>query len=260
MNKRKIWFLLAFLTLALTALSLAQPSTPGPHAQAYYYTPTPDAEGRILYTVKEGDTCISVSLLNYVDLDQLRLLNNLNTDCIIIPGEKLLLGTVVAGSIPSGPTATATPILPSATPFKGTGQVCIVLFDDVNGNALAEEGEAAIGGGAISLTDRIGKISLTGSTSASLEEPTCFSDMPEGEYNISVAVPEGYNPTTRMDYALSLKAGDQSTLDFGAQLNSQAQPASVAEGGRSPLLGILGAVVVLAGIGLGVYARKAMRR
>lgn len=260
MHKNRFWFLIAILAAIFLAASLASSPTVHPQAQAFYYTPTPDADGRILYVIKEGDTCISVSLINGVDLDQLRLLNNLTTDCILIPGQKLLLGTAVAAPTQSGPTATPTPLLPSATPFKGTGQVCIVLFNDINGNALAEEGETAIADGAVSLTDRVGKVSLTGKTSASLEEPDCFSELPEGEYNISVAVPEGYNPTTRLDYALSLKAGDQSTLDFGAQISSSANPTPVTEGGRSPLLGILGGLVVLAGIGLGFYARKAARR
>lgn len=260
MQNRRFLSLLAILAAVILVASLSSPSTKNPQAQAFYYTPTPDAEGRIQYIVKEGDTCISVSLINYVDLDQLRLLNNLNTDCILIPGQKLLLGTAVAAPTQSGPTFTPTPLLPSATPFKGNGQVCIVLFNDINGNSLAEEGETAVADGAVSVTDRIGQISLTGKTSASLEEPVCFNEMTEGEYNISVAVPEGYNPTTRLDYALSLKAGDQSTLDFGAQVSSQAQTTPVTEGGRSPLLGIVGGLVVLAGIGLGVYARKAVRR
>lgn len=258
-SKRSFCTLPVLLALAILAAGLSRPSAESPQAQAFYYTPTPDADGRIMYVIKEGDTCISISLLNYVDLDTLRMLNNLDAACVLIPGQKLLLGTVAAPT-PGGPTATPTPLLPSPTPFKGTGEVCIVLFNDINGNALAETGEGAIADGAISLTNRLGQVSLTGKTSASMEEPSCFTDLPEGEYNISVAVPEGYNPTTRMDYTLSLKAGDRSTLDFGAQLSSKGQPEPVSEGGSSPLLGILGGLVILAGIGLGVYARAATRR
>jgi len=39
-----------------------------------------------------------------------------------------------------------------------------------------------------------------------------------------VAVPEGYNPTTVMNYALTVNAGDQALLDFGAQVSAQAVP------------------------------------
>ena len=98
---------------------------------------------------------------------------------------------------------TETPLLPSPTPFQGNGEVCVILFNDINGNAVAEEGEAAIPNGAIDISDRMGRVSQTGTTSGSIEEPTCFQDLPEGDYNISLAVPDGYNPTTRMNYAQS---------------------------------------------------------
>jgi len=258
-HKRQFGSLLAVISLAALVTCMALPAAESPQAQAYYYTPTPDADGRIMYVIKDGDTCISVSLLNYIDLDQLRILNNLNADCVLIPGQKLLLGTAAVPTI-GGPTSTPTPLLPSATPFKGTGEVCIVLFNDINGNALAEEGEAPISDGAISLIDRLGQVSLTGKTNANIEEPHCFKELSEGIYHISVAVPEGYNPTTRMDYTLSLNAGDKSTLDFGAQISSKALPTPVTEGGRSPMLGILGGLIVLTGIGVGVYARFVSRR
>jgi len=138
--------------------------------------------------------------------------------------------------------------------------VCVILVNDINGNAVAEEGETAIPGGAIDITDRLGRVSLSGQSTASMEEPTCFADLPEGDYNVSMGVPEGYNPTTRTNYALTLRAGDSSTIDFGAQPGSQSAVTPVSEGGRSPLLGIIGVFVVLAGIGLGIYARVSARR
>jgi len=260
MNKTR-WVLIALLGLfSLTALMLNGPVQASPQAQAFYNTPTPNPSGQIIYKVKAGDTCISVSLLNNISLDQLRTLNDLNEACVLNPGQNLLIGTVVLQPTSAGPEATATSALPSPTPFRGNGQVCVILFDDINGNAIPDSSEAAVAGGAISIADRLGRVSLSGQSVASFDEPTCFNDLPEGDYNISVAVPDGYNPTTRMNYALTLKAGDASRVDFGAQLNSQALPTPVSEGGRSPLMGILGVFVVLAGIGLGIYARMNSRR
>ncbi len=256
----RCWFILGLLLgglVLVSALSLFQPIPT--RAQVLYFTPTPNENGQIFYTVKEGDTCISVSLLNQVSLDDLRRLNNLDADCVLIPGVRLLLGTVEPQPT-SAILPTETPLLPSPTPFRGTGRVCIVLFNDVNGNALAEEGETAISGGAISITDRLGRVSLTGETSASLEEPTCFDNLEEGEYNISVAIPEGYNPTTLLNYALQVSAGDNSVLDFGAQLSSQALPTPVSEGGRSPLMAVMGGIILLAGLGLAIYARLLTRK
>lgn len=259
MNKSR-WLLIGLLSLlSLLALLLTGPVSASPQPQAFYNTPTPDGNGRIFYTVKGGDTCISVSLLNNISLEQLRVLNDLDEACALNENQKLLIATVVVAPT-SGPAPTETSVLPSPTPFRGNGEVCVILFNDINGNAVAEEGETAIAGGAVSITDRLGRVSLSGQSSASMEEPTCFAEIPEGDYNISMAVPEGYNPTTRMNFALELRAGDSSKLDFGAQLNSQAVPTSVAEGGRSPLLAILGVIVVLAGIGVGIYARTSARR
>lgn len=241
------------LTLGMV-LRLASPAAASSQQpQIYYQTPTPGPDGRVIYTVQAGDSCLSISLLTGVDINQLRTLNNLDLDCNLIEGQKLLLTIIEEPTATPGPPPTETPIVPTATPFLGNGQICILLFEDINGNAMAEANEPPIAGGAVSISDSSGKVSLTGATTASAE-PLCFENIPEGEYTVSVAPPEGYNPTTRTNYPLKLFAGDSSTLDFGAQLSSKApiEP-SENEGNSSPLLGILGGLLVLGGVGLGVY-------
>ena len=113
----------------------------------------------------------------------------------------------------------------------------------------------AVEGGAVSLSERGGIFAET-ATTVSGEEPHCFEDVPEGDYNISVAVPDGYNPTTRLNLAEEIVSGDEKTLNFGAQLSSQAafDNPPVEEGGRSPLLGVIGFALLLVGIGLGIFS------
>ncbi len=257
--KQKLLLSLTFLLLAASLLVLTMPAAATPvQPQVAYQTPTAGPDGRILYRVKEGDTCISISLLNKIDLEMLRRLNNIQgADCPLRTGQDLLLGIVEA---PAAPQVTPSPtsLLPAGTPFSGTGQICTYLFNDINGNAIAEDGETAIAGGAVSINDRVGKVSLTGVTTNAIE-PLCFVDIPAGDYTISMAAPDGYNATSALTYTLPLKAGDSATLDFGAQLSSAAQPLPVSEGGRSPMLGIVGGLLLLGGIGLGVYMRS-MRR
>ncbi len=60
--------------------------------QVVYATPTPNADGRIIYVVKTADTCISISLLTGIQLDELRRLNNLNEDCTLQLGSATLIG------------------------------------------------------------------------------------------------------------------------------------------------------------------------
>lgn len=224
-------------------------------AQVFFTTPTPLPDGRIIYTVRSGDTCISISLLSGVSEDTLRSLNNLKSDCLLPEGSQLLLGVATPAPTQTGPTQTPTLLVPSPTAYAGNGEVCLILYNDVNGNAFYDDAEMPMGGGQVSLTDRLGKVSLTGETSADPLKPLCFEELPEGEYNIGVGVPEGYNATTALNHVLLVKAGDQDYMNFGAQISARVEvPAETPEEQRSPLLGILGILVLLVGIGVGVFA------
>jgi hypothetical protein len=223
--------------------------------QVVYSTPTPNAEGRIVFVVRAGDNCNSISFLTGVPLDELRRLNNLKEDCALIEGQQLLLG--IAEKPAQAVTPTPLNQVPTPTLPPGSGDVCVLLFDDINGNSIPDGNETPLAGGAISITDRDGKISLTNKTSAT--EPVCFLAIAEGEYNISVAVPEGYNPTTLLNYPFKLRGGDKSTIDFGAQPGSKIVNPSPSDGGRSPILGIVGALLILGGAGLGFFVMRGGR-
>lgn len=252
MTRKILALLFGLLMVALVLVAVDFPVAAAPLPQAYYQTPTAGADGRILYTVKSGDSCTSISLLNNIPIDQLRKLNNITgADCPVIVGQKLLLGTVQTATVPAGPVPTVTPAKPTPTSYNGNASVCIMLFEDINGNGMPDAGENPLAGGAVSITDRLGKVSLTGSTSGG-PDPLCFATVPEGDYNISVAVPAGYNATTNTNYPLKVTAGDQTVLDFGAQISVKAAPPPPSEGGHSPLLGILGGLLVVCGIALGV--------
>ena len=251
---KKIMHVFGFFFIALAVLVVFLPAVASaPLPQAVISTPTPGADGRIIYIIKENDTCVSIALTMGISEQTLRELNNLQgDDCqFLFVGTELLIGTKPADT----PTPTSeAPIVPTATPFKGNGSICIYLFNDDNGNALAEEAELPLAGGAVSVTDRLGTVNQTGTT-ADTVEPLCFADIPEGDYNISVAIPEGYNPTTVMNYALTLGAGEVSTIDFGAQPGSGLRPA-FGEERPSPLFLVLGFFFIAVGVGLWFYVRR----
>jgi hypothetical protein len=262
MKKSKLFWMVFSLALAgAVLLSLPHPAAASQPAQAAYFTPTAGADGRILYVVKSNETCLSISLLTGVPLDTLRKLNNLDADCVIFVGQKLLLGLGGPSQVSPtpGPSPTPTPLLPTPTPFTGVGQLCVVLYEDINGDAMRQEAEPAMAEGAISVSNLSGKVSLTGAT-ASGDTPTCFNQIPEGDYNVSVAVPQGYNATTVMNSSIHILAGDQTMLEYGAQLSAKAMPTPVSEGGRSPLLGFIGGGIILVGLGLGIYVLTMRRR
>jgi len=258
MSRKLIFILLAVWVVLLCTV----PVQAGPAAQVYYLTPTPGADGRIVYIVQPNDTCLGISLLNNIPLEQLRALNNINPECTNLQvGQELVLGFLPTATPLSGPTLTPTSILPTPTPFNGTGFICIYLYEDINGNAQIDAGEAPLAGGAISMSNRGNTISRTGQTTAD-GKAVCFEDLPEGEYTVSMGIPIGYNATRRTTYTITLRAGDQSTLDFGAQRSALTDPVLPDDQPtkRSPVLAMLGVLVILGGIGFGVYAARMSRR
>ncbi len=253
---------LTIITLTVLIFSMIGRVAAAPPMQLTPFpTPTPGPDGRILYVVQVGDTLLRISLISGVSLDELRGLNNLTGDNIF-EGQELLLGLGGPSQITPtpGPSPTPPETLPTASPEPGAGNLCILLFNDINGDSIRQEDEPTIPDGAISASNRIGTVSLTAVTIAGLD-PHCFEEIPEGEYTITVAIPEGFNATTVTNYIVVLEAGDETYVDFGAQANSEtlAESPAPAASGRSPLLGIIGGVILLAGLGLGLFAGRLMR-
>jgi hypothetical protein len=86
----------------------------------------------------------------------------------------------------------------------------------------------------------------------------CFKDVPAGDYNVSMAVPDGYNPTMLLSYKIAVKAGDRASVDFGAQSKTEttAQTTTQPADTRSSPLGLVGLLLLLGGMGLGYYAYR----
>ncbi|PWH14799.1 MAG: hypothetical protein DDG60_07140 [Anaerolineae bacterium] len=224
-----------------------------------FSTPTPLPDGRIIYIVQPGDSCFRISALTGIPIEQIRSLNRLGEDCALREGQELLLG--IGG--PSGATPTAeaaitpTPeVQPTPTaPLAGEAQVCVVFYNDLNGDALRQDTEPLLAGGALSISGASGQFSQTANTPGGTE-PVCFERVPEGNYNISIAPPENYNPTTQLNHTLTINAGEQVEIIFGAQQAIAELPTEPEQGSNGPgsLLGILGVGFLLAGLGLGVFA------
>jgi len=260
MKKQQYYLLTAVLLSFGVILFLAiKPVNANPLQQSSYQTPTPNADGQIIYTVQEGDNCTRIYFLTGVSIDQIIALNNLDEDCSIVPSQELILGTVApATATPEGPTPTPTQGLHTPTPFEGSGEVCVVLYEDLDGNQMRSEMETYLAGGVISINNRAGTFSETAETvggDPELVAPVCFQDVPEGEYNLTMGIPEGYNPTTSLNYALTVSAGDSIIIDFGAQPGSSmsTEEAPVNGGGRSPLLLVIGLFLLAGGAGLAFF-------
>lgn len=231
-------------------------------AQGTVPTNTPDSLGKVYYKVQAGENCSIVAEKTGTSVQNIISFNGLRTDCPLFEGQDLIIAMVspVINTPTTAPTATPDPALitPGPTPSGGASKICVVLFNDLNGNGVRAEGESYLYGGVVGLNDSVGKVSLTGKTVAgdpALVQPFCFLDVPEGTYNLTMAIPDDFNPTTAMNYPVSVKVGEVATIDFGAQ---EKAPVPITgplapEGQKSPILGIVGAVLLISGLGLAYY-------
>ena len=246
------------LFMLLTSLILVAVG-PNQIVKAQYQTPTPDASGRIIYEVQANEFCSTIQERTGVSIDEIIRLNGLTDACTIFAGDKLVIGQVEVTPMPATATATTPPeqITPTLTQTPGLAEICVVLFHDMDGNGRRTTGEDYLYGGEVSINDRTGSVSRTGTTVAGnpdIVTPFCFEDLPSGSYNISIAIPDDFNPTTVTNYPLDVRAGEAATIDFGAQLAEQPGAETASDTvPRVPVLGIVGVVVMLAGIGLGIY-------
>jgi LysM repeat protein len=262
MNPKR--FLVLFILTSLLMLGLWLPANAAPTLQQTPPSPTPGADGRIIYVVQPGDSCFRLQALYGITVEQLRQLNSkLDANCTLTVGQELLLGIVsLAGSPTPGPSPTPAPPTFTPTPFIGTTEICVLLFNDANGNSLHETTEPAIAGGAVSVTEKNGAYSAAQDTvipaDSTAYQGICFTDVPEGNYNITVGIPDNYNATMNLNYSLEVKAGDRAFVNFGAQSKDvvvdPGTQTSPAQSNRSTWLGILGGIFLLGGGVLGYYA------
>jgi len=256
-----------FLFLAGVVLLWSQiPVAASPDPQVTYPSPTPGPDGRIIYIVKAGETCTQISLLYGVSVEYIRTTNLLDETCALREGQRLMIG-VGGPSIISptpNPAATTTPVAPTATPgVGGSAQVCVLVYNDANGDALRQTTEGAIAGAALSLTSSDGKYSQTMTSvinpDATAYQGMCFANVPPGKYSVSAAAPDGYNATIDLTASVDIIPGDVAYVDFGAQAKVVTETTTPSKG-PSAVLGVIGAAFLLVGIGLGAYTWSVLRK
>jgi hypothetical protein len=267
--RKKSWILalVSLITLAGLVMVLVPgaPVLAAPELQMTNFpTPTPGSDGRIIYIVQPGDTLWRIAAISGISVTELRDLNFLDPDDVVYDGMQLFLGLggPAESEVTQAPDVTQPPPEPTVTPIPGNGTLCVLLFEDLNGDSMRQEEEISLAGGAINISNRAGDVSITVDTPAHdpaslTDDYYCEEGLQEGDYNVSVAIPEGFNPTTALNSPLVLVAGDITYLNFGAQAGSAVieETAPPAEStGTTPLLGIIGLILLLGGIGLGVYS------
>ena len=219
-----------------------------------FQTPTPNADGAILYTVVDGDSLWRIAAIAEISVEELMALNGIQSGDFISPGMELVLGSLAATPIP---VASPTPTI-QAGPLVGTGDICVLLFTDDNGNARLDEDELPLQEGQVSVVDRDGRVQGEHTTDDN-PEGFCFLELEDGDYNVSGAVPPNYNPTTSMNVPVRLAPGDTKFVQFGGQPSAAILQIRGSEDEGSTLLGVLGLSLLAAAGIVGFYAVRAGR-
>jgi LysM repeat protein len=252
----------ASATVAATQAPSAAPtdtSPPQPVAtRAPLLTPTPGPDGSIVYTVQSGDTLTAIAFAAGLTVQELQDLNNLSDTNIII-GQTLLLATpappATASPVPTdtAPPPTAAPPTPTVTPTPAdtTGQICVAMFEDENGDGHHDPDEAYLAGGTLELSGSNGQGVLADYQTNGVDEPYCFKKLEPATYLVKATGPEHYTLTKDTQIGVLLPPQGQMALEFGARQES---------GSNFGTLAAIGGAILVLGGGAGGFALYRRRR
>lgn len=219
-KQRWLWTMcLICLVGSVNALSLHAQEPP---------TPTPDADGVITVIVQPNDALWSIAARANISLATLLDLNNLTEDAFIQPGDRLIIGFAATPTAVSSPTSAVTrpPPTPRPTaPPPPPTVICLVAFNDSNGNGQREAEEPLQAGVAFTLfTD---EAVIANYVTDGLAEPYCVTDLPPGTYQITRSVGREETLTNSGNRSVTLAAGDQVMLGFGGVVGGTPMSAAV---------------------------------
>lgn len=219
-KQRWLWTMLLICFVgSVNALSLHAQDSP---------TPTPDSDGVITVIVQPNDALWSIAARANISLATLLDLNNLTEDAFIQPGDRLIIGFAATPTAVSSPTSAATRLpstpWPTAPPPPPT-VICLVAFNDSNGNGQREAEEPLQAGVAFTLfTD---EAVVANYVTDGLTEPYCLTDLLPGSYQITRSVGREETLTNSGNRSVTLLAGDQVMLGFGGVIGATPTAAAV---------------------------------
>jgi hypothetical protein len=174
--------------------------------------------------------------------------------------ENLVVKITVTGEAAASVAAvTATPQIPAEAPTPSIGQICVLAFNDRNGDGQQGADENLLPGVILALSDTNGP--KDSYTTDGVSEPFCFTNLQPGSYQVTMKPPANYGATTPKTSVIALSGGSQD-VTFGARRGGPAPTATRASGGTgataSGVLGSVGkvvlivvAVLILVGLGFG---------
>jgi LysM repeat protein len=246
---------------------------------------TPQPDGSIIHTVGACETLSGLEFTYGVSIDQIRQLNNLQSN-IIYPGQQLIIqGPQQAApptDAPASPTATPADVAeepdtstgdsgdtggdaPVSDDALAKGTICVLSWEDVNENRLREPQEPMLAGITFMLTDSGNSSNSETYTTDGVEDWHCFTELDPSNYTVTWTA-EDFLPTTDQTWIADLTAGETLNREFGAVQGEGSSSEAEGEedsGGLPPLvtagIAALGVIFLLTGIGAAGYFFLARR-
>jgi hypothetical protein len=134
------------------------------------------------------------------------------------------------------PTITPTPTnspTPTATPTPLPANICVSVYQDLNGNGQRDEGDSLVSGAVISLLDS-SLVEVERYTTSGVSEPYCFQELVAGEYRVQRQNPSGYIPIEPDEQLAAVEPGTSMDIDFVADFVPTPTPTSTPTPTRTP--------------------------
>ncbi len=241
---------------------------------------TPRADGSVVHVVGQGETLIGIAVTYDVSLEELIQLNNLANPRVIYVGQEIIVRP--AGSVqPSEPaepppaeetggegegeeapeegeeggeTADTTQPSEPAVPEAAEGTICVLAYEDVNGDGLRDPAAEQLAAGVtFTITDGAQQI-VANFVTDGFTEQSCYNLMP-GTYIVRWAS-DTHQATTDQMWTAGVTGGGLASREFGVQTTGEEAEAGGGGGGRgltTALIAAGGVVLLLIGIGAAVY-------
>ncbi|MBI3460455.1 DUF11 domain-containing protein [Candidatus Acetothermia bacterium] len=96
---------------------------------------------------------------------------------------------------------------------EGTAEICVLKFEDLNGNGKQDPGEPPLFGWKFDIKDNAGN--LIGKVITDKEKPACLTVPAPGTYTITEQAQAGWTPTTPNPQTVTVQPGQTVNLSFG---------------------------------------------
>lgn len=235
-------------------------------------TALPRPDGSIVHVVQSGDTVFGLALQYDVSMDSILQLNGLTKESYLQIGQELVIaGATVPPAAPtSAPSPATTVAAPASTPTPvaiakvsndttepSRGLLCVRAFEDTNSDGLYDERNALMQGATFNVINAQGQ-TVVSYESDGVSEPHCFTRLQPGNYTVSIDPSADMVATSDRKWSVTLVSGSTIDVNFGARLQAAAAqpPAGTATNAESGSALGLAFIVIIAGAGLLMYARR----